>query len=55
MTGAWMWLLAPLAPLLAAGALAIWRERAVVWLWLACVPALVLVFQPMPTLDLYVS
>ncbi|MCQ4257192.1 complex I subunit 5 family protein [Stutzerimonas stutzeri] len=52
MTGAWMWLLVPLAPLLAAGALAIWRERAVVWLWLACVPALVLVFQPMPTLDL---
>ena len=52
MSGAWLWLLVPLAPLLAAGALAIWHERAVGWLWLACVPALVLVFQPMPTLDL---
>ncbi len=52
MSGEWLWLLVPLAPLLAIGALAIWHERAVVWLWLACVPALVLVVQPMPTLDL---
>lgn len=52
MTGAWLWLLVPLAPLLAAAALAVWRERAVGWLWLACVPALALVVQPMPPLDL---
>lgn len=52
MTGAWLWMLVPLAPLLAAGALGIWRERAVGWLWLACVPALVLVVQPMPQIDL---
>ncbi len=52
MSGAWLWLLVPLAPLLAALSLAIWRERAIGWQWLACVPALVLVVQPMPTLDL---
>lgn len=52
MSGASLWLLVPLAPLLAIGALAIWRERAVGWLWLACVPALLLVVQPMPTLNL---
>jgi len=52
MSGAWLWLLVPLAPLLAAASLAIWRERAIGWLWLACVPALVLVFYPMSTLDL---
>lgn len=52
MTGAWLWLLVPLAPLMGACALAIWRGRAIAWLWLVCVPALVLVFQPMPTLDL---
>ncbi|WP_417776411.1 proton-conducting transporter membrane subunit [Stutzerimonas xanthomarina] len=52
MSGAWFWLLVPLAPLLVATSLAIWRERAIGWLWLACVPALMLVVQPMPTLDL---
>lgn len=52
MSGEWLWLLVPLAPLLAMGALAVWHERAIGWLWLACVPALVLVVQPMPTLDL---
>lgn len=52
MSGEWLWLLVPLAPLLAMVALAVWHERAIVWLWLACVPALVLVVQPMPTLDL---
>lgn len=52
MSGEWLWLLVPLAPLLAIGALAVWHERAIGWLWLACVPALVLVVQPMPTLDL---
>ena len=43
MSGAWLWMLVPLAPLLAAGCLAIWRERAIGWLWLACIPALALV------------
>jgi len=52
MNGALLWLLVPVAPLLAAAGLAIWRERAIGWLWLACVPALVLVVQPMPTLEL---
>lgn len=52
MSDAWLWLLVPLAPLLAAGCLGIWRERAIGWLWLACVPALMLVLQPMPTLGL---
>ncbi|HBS78368.1 MAG TPA: sodium:proton antiporter, partial [Pseudomonas sp.] len=52
MSSAWLWLLVPLTPLLAAASLAIWRERTIGWLWLACVPALVLVFYPMPTLDL---
>lgn len=52
MSGEWLWLLVPLAPLLAMVALAVWHERAIGWLWLACVPALVLVVQPMPTLDL---
>src|SRR5690606_13436562 len=28
------------------------RERAIGWLWLACVPALALVIWPMPALDL---
>lgn len=52
MSGAWLWLLVPLAPLLAATSLAIWRARAIGWLWLACVPALVMVIHPMPALDL---
>lgn len=52
MSSAWLWLLVPVAPLLAAVGLMIWRERAIGWLWLACVPALGLVVQPMPTLDL---
>ena len=52
MSGAWLWLLVPLAPLLAATSLAIWRARAIGWLWLACVPAPVMVIHPMPALDL---
>lgn len=52
MSGAWFWLLVPLAPLLAGASLAVWRERAIGWLWLACVPALGLVIWPMPALDL---
>ncbi|MCQ4312352.1 sodium:proton antiporter [Pseudomonas stutzeri] len=52
MSGAWFWLLVPLAPLLAGLALAVWRERAIGWLWLACIPALALVIWPMSALDL---
>lgn len=52
MSGAGLWLLVPLAPLLAAVSLAIWRERAIGWLWLACVPALAMVVQPVALLDL---
>ncbi|HAW25918.1 MAG TPA: sodium:proton antiporter, partial [Pseudomonas sp.] len=52
MSSAWLWLLVPLAPLLAAASLAIWRERAIGWLWLACVPALAMVVQPVAPLDL---
>lgn len=52
MSGAWFWLFVPMSPLLAAGALAIWREHAIGWLWLACIPALLLVVQPTPALDL---
>ena len=47
MSGAWFWLLVPLAPLLAGLALAVWRDRAIGWLWLACIPALALVIRPM--------
>ncbi|MFL9813587.1 sodium:proton antiporter [Stutzerimonas sp. VN223-3] len=52
MSGAWFWLLVPLAPLLAGVALAVWRDRAIGWLWLACIPALALVIWPMSALDL---
>lgn len=52
MSGAWLWLLVPMAPLLAGCCLAIWRERAIGWLWLACVPVLALVVQPVPLLEL---
>ncbi|NKQ09111.1 proton-conducting transporter transmembrane domain-containing protein [Pseudomonas sp. SST3] len=49
---AWLWLLVPVAPLLAGLGLLIWRERALGWLWLGCVPALAMVVWPMPALDL---
>lgn len=49
---AWLWLLVPLAPLLAGLGLLTLRERAIGWLWLACVPALAMVIWPMPALDL---
>ncbi|WP_217477539.1 proton-conducting transporter membrane subunit [Stutzerimonas stutzeri] len=47
-----LWLLVPLAPLLAAVGLAVWREHAIGWLWLACLPALAMVLFPAPTLAL---
>lgn len=49
---AWLWLLVPLAPLLAGLGLLTLRDRAIGWLWLACVPALAMVIWPMPALDL---
>ncbi|MCQ4286658.1 complex I subunit 5 family protein [Pseudomonas stutzeri] len=47
----WLWLLVPLAPLLA-GSLSVFRERIAGWLWLGCVPALGMVVWPMPVLEL---
>lgn len=52
MTAAWLWILVPLGPLLACVALAVWRERAIPWLALACLPALVMVFAQPPPVDL---
>ncbi|GAB3381221.1 proton-conducting transporter transmembrane domain-containing protein [Azotobacter armeniacus] len=52
MTGAWLWLLVPLAPLLAGVGLLVWRERAIPWLSLACIPALAMVFFQPPPVDL---
>lgn len=49
---AWLWLLVPLAPLIAGLGLLTLRDRAIGWLWLACVPALAMVIWPMPALDL---
>ena len=49
---AWLWLFVPLAPLLAGLGLLTLRDRAIGWLWLACVPALAMVIWPMPALDL---
>lgn len=52
MSGAWLWLLVPMAPLAALALLGLAGRRAVPWLWLASVPALVVVAWPMPSLDL---
>ncbi|MDH2241734.1 complex I subunit 5 family protein [Pseudomonas sp. GD03909] len=49
---AWLWLLVPFAPLLG-GVLLLWlRERCLPWLWLACVPALLVALQPPAALEL---
>jgi hydrogenase-4 component B len=48
----WLWLIVPLAPLLAGLSLLILRDRAVGWLWIGCVPALAMVIWPAPALDL---
>ncbi len=48
---AWLWLLVPLAPLLAGVSLRC-CTRAVGWLWLGCLPALGMVIWPMPPLEL---
>ncbi len=52
MSGAWLWLLVPTAPLLAALMLFVARERAIPWLSLGCLPALAAVLWPMPVLEL---
>ncbi len=52
MSGAWLWLLVPVAPLLAVILLLALRERVIGWLWLACVPALVATLWPAEGLDL---
>src|SRR5690606_18133042 len=49
---AWAWLLVPFAPLLAALFLPLLRERLQPWLWLTCVPALLVAWQPPPALEL---
>ncbi|WP_028238255.1 proton-conducting transporter transmembrane domain-containing protein [Stutzerimonas azotifigens] len=48
----WLWLLVPLAPLLAAALLVWCRERVIGGLWLACLPALLAVWQAPAPLDL---
>ncbi|MCJ0974868.1 sodium:proton antiporter [Pseudomonas sp. PS1] len=52
MSGAWHWLLVPLAPLLMLVLLGTLRRRAVGWLWLGSVPALVAAAWPVPVLEL---
>lgn len=52
MSGAWLWLLVPLAPLLMLALLGTMPRRVVSWLWLGCVPALVAAAWPQPLLEL---
>ncbi len=49
---AWLWLLVPATPLLAALVLAWLGARVAPWLWLSCLPALLAVWLPPPTLEL---
>ncbi len=49
---AWLWLLVPFAPLLGGVFLLCLRERSLPWLWLACVPALLVALQPPAALEL---
>lgn len=49
---AWLWLLVPFAPLLGGVLLLCLRERSLPWLWLACVPALLVALQPPAALEL---
>lgn len=49
---AWLWLLAPFAPLLTAVLLPVLGQRLLPWLWLACLPALLAALQPPPALEL---
>ena len=52
MSGAWLWLLVPLAPLLMLALLGTMPRRVVSWLWLSCVPALVVAAWPQPLLEM---
>lgn len=47
-----LWLLVPGLPLLAVGLLWRWPNAVGPWLWLSCLPALLLSFWPAPTLEL---
>ncbi|MGE4474508.1 MAG: sodium:proton antiporter, partial [Stutzerimonas sp.] len=49
---AWLWLLVPLAPLLAAALLPWLRERLLPLLPLTCLPGLLAALQPAPALEL---
>jgi formate hydrogenlyase subunit 3/multisubunit Na+/H+ antiporter MnhD subunit len=49
---AWLWLLVPFAPLLGGVLLLCLRERSLPWLWLACLPALLVALQPPAALEL---
>lgn len=46
------WLIIPLAPLLAALLLWVWRDKAAPWLWLSCIPALAAAIFPPATVPL---
>ncbi|MCQ4298447.1 complex I subunit 5 family protein [Pseudomonas songnenensis] len=48
----WLWLLVPFAPLLGGVLLLCLRERSLSWLWLTCVPALLVALQPPAALEL---
>lgn len=56
MSGPWLWLSVPLAPLLGAAAVMQWRDRTPPWLWLTAVPALIAAAwptQPLPLPELW--
>lgn len=46
MSGPWLWVAVPLAPLLGAVAVWQWRDRATIWLWLCAIPALIAALWP---------
>ncbi|WP_462380946.1 proton-conducting transporter transmembrane domain-containing protein [Pseudomonas sp. Marseille-QA0892] len=52
MSGVWLWLLVPVAPLLATILLLAPRGRVISWLWVVCLPALAAAFWPPEALDL---
>lgn len=52
MSGAWLWLFVPVAPLLATILLLAPRGRAIDWLWIAGLPALAAALWPPEALDL---
>lgn len=52
MSGPWLWMAVPLAPLLGALVLLQWRDRVPPWLWLTAVPALIAAIWPPESLAL---